>query len=244
MTIDSKTALAALRCVVDLQSRGDELLFQTVTRATYDQLQHDHGVATEFNDGALEASTKAALAEYEEEPHKVTAEELLDYYRQKRAALRELVAELGAEEFGDRLDEAELQYSEAFHAAPAHITYESFGYLHGPVPEADLVFDMRPFKDPHLDPNLRDLTANHELVMRAVFNTSGVRELGLAIHAAVAAYRSNPLAGSIRVAVGCAGGRHRSAAMVRWLLMQHHEERDEIKVVSEDRDIEKPVVER
>ncbi|MEU9279491.1 RNase adapter RapZ [Streptomyces sp. NPDC048341] len=241
---DSDSSRTALRRFVALQNRGDALLLATTTRARYDQLQHDHGTAAEFNDAESEASTKAALAEFEEEPPHVTGEELLGYYREKRAVLRELTAEFGVEEFGDELGKAELQYSEAFRAAPADVTYESFGYLHGPVPEADLVFDMRPFKDPHLDPNLRDLTATHELVMRAVFNTPGVRELGLAIRAAVDAYRSNPLAGPVRVAVGCAGGRHRSAAMVRWLVMQHHEERDEVKIVSEDRDIEKPVVER
>jgi len=67
-------------------------------------------------------------------------------------------------------------------AAGAPVEIVSFGYLHGPPPTAHLILDLRShFRDPHVDPGLRELTA----------------------------YRSGPSAGPVTVAVGCAGGRHR-----------------------------------
>ncbi|KOG85976.1 ATPase [Streptomyces varsoviensis] len=116
----------------------------------------------------------------------------------------------------------------------------SFGFLHGPAPEADLVIDMREhFRDPHVNPELRQLTAEHELVTRTVFATPGVPELARAILAAVDSFRAGPSAGPVRVAVGCAGGRHRSAAMVNHLAMHYG-----AGVTVEHRDIHRAVVER
>ncbi|MEU5190990.1 RNase adapter RapZ [Streptomyces klenkii] len=132
--------------------------------------------------------------------------------------------------------------TEAQHAEPTDIELVSFGYLHGDAPEADLVIDMRRhFRDPHVSPELRELTAENELVTRAVFGTAGVPELARAVLAAVAAFRSGPSAGTVRVAVGCAGGRHRSAAMVNHLASEYG---NELRVRVEHRDIHRPVVAR
>lgn len=127
-------------------------------------------------------------------------------------------------------------------AAPADIEFVSFGYLHDQAPEAELVVDMRRhFRDPHVSPELRELTAADERVMRAVLGTDGVPELADAILAAVAAFRSGPSGDTVRVAIGCAGGRHRSAAMV-----QHLAERmpEPVRVTVAHRDIHRPVVDR
>ncbi|MGN9821910.1 RapZ C-terminal domain-containing protein [Streptomyces sp. SD11] len=124
--------------------------------------------------------------------------------------------------------------------AAVGIEFVSFGFLHGPAPEADLVIDMRRhFRDPHVHPEMRQLTAEHELVTRAVFGTPGVPELARATLAAVDAFRAGPSGGTVRVAVGCAGGRHRSAAMVNHLAMQYG-----AGATVEHRDIHRDVVER
>ncbi|MFI7142868.1 hypothetical protein ACIBQ5_35755 [Streptomyces massasporeus] len=137
----------------------------------------------------------------------------------------------------------EAKLAEELHKAPPAVELVSFGYLHGAPPEAHLVVDMREhFRDPHVTPALRELTADHEPVMRAVLDTEGVRELAAGIRAAVDAFRAGPSGGTVRVAVGCAGGRHRSAAMVNYLAMQWHG--DEVSVATQHRDIHRPVVER
>ncbi|MYT25962.1 ATPase [Streptomyces sp. SID7760] len=168
--------------------------------------------------------------------------DVLAYHRRKVEVFRRL-DEAGVPDSVEALAEAEAELAEALRAAPAEVELVSFGYLHADAPaDADLVIDMRRhFRDPHVSPELRELTAEHELVMRAVFATEGVPDLARAVLAAVAAFRSGPSAGTVRVAVGCAGGRHRSAAMVNYLAIQYG---NELRVSTEHRDMHRPVVER
>jgi UPF0042 nucleotide-binding protein len=87
----------------------------------------------------------------------------------------------------------------------------SFGYLHDAPPAAHLTIDLRHhFRDPHVSPELRNMTADDEQVRTAVMNTPGIAELVEAIAAAVVAFASGPSAGAVTVADGCAGGRHRA----------------------------------
>ncbi|MBL1101724.1 HEAT repeat domain-containing protein [Streptomyces coffeae] len=54
----------------------------------------------------------------------------------------------------------------------------SFGYGHSPAPEAHLVLDLRQhFRDPHVNPALRAMTAEDRAVRRAVLGTAGIRSL-------------------------------------------------------------------
>lgn len=96
--------------------------------------------------------------------------------------------------------------------APVEIV--SFGYGHSPAPAAHMLFDLREhFRDPHVSPALRNLTAADERVVRAVMGTPGVRDLIAGVLMAVEAFRSGPSPAPVTVAVGCAGGRHRSAVI-------------------------------
>lgn len=91
----------------------------------------------------------------------------------------------------------------------------SFGYGHPQgAPEAHLTFDLRRhFRDPHVSPQMRYMTAHDQLVRQTVMATSGIRELILAMVAAVDAYQTGPSAVDTTVAIGCAGGRHRAATV-------------------------------
>lgn len=120
----------------------------------------------------------------------------------------------------------------------------SFGYLHAGPPQADLVVDVRPFRDPHLNPALRELTAADQAVADAVMATPGIRGLIYVI-----AEQAAELAGSgsfpVTVAIGCAGGRHRAPAVaeaVAGLLRQNAYGAN--RVIVTHRDTDKPVVRR
>ncbi|MFI9827909.1 ATPase [Streptomyces sp. NPDC051913] len=94
----------------------------------------------------------------------------------------------------------------------------SFGYLHGAPPAAHLTIDLRHhFRDPHVSPELRYMTADDEPVRTAVLNTPGITDLVDATVTAVAAFASGPSAGTVTVADGCAGGRHRAPTFARAL---------------------------
>lgn len=121
----------------------------------------------------------------------------------------------------------------------------TFGYLHGgPPPQAHITLDLRShFRDPYVNPQLRDMTAHDAAVRDAVMNTAGVHSLVNAAAAAVTAYLSGPSDDPVTVAVGCAGGRHRAATVGLELA-------DELRVMHgvdaqvTHRDLSKPVIHR
>ncbi|MFJ8475926.1 hypothetical protein [Kitasatospora sp. NPDC094011] len=98
----------------------------------------------------------------------------------------------------------------------------SFGYLHlkgGQLPAADRVEDVRDrLRDPAAARDILDLDGFHPRVQQIVLNTPGAREL----IANLADYAELP-AGPRRIAIGCAGGRHRASGLTEILA---HELRD------------------
>ncbi|MFJ6772633.1 ATPase [Kitasatospora sp. NPDC091257] len=119
----------------------------------------------------------------------------------------------------------------------------SFGYLHGPPPEAHLTLDLRRhFRDPHVDPALRHRTAHDLPVRRAVLATPGIRELITAAALLADAYDAGPTEAPLTIAVGCAGGRHRAATVAQSLAARLRKTGTTIHLTH--RDLAKPVVER
>jgi UPF0042 nucleotide-binding protein len=119
----------------------------------------------------------------------------------------------------------------------------SFGYLHGAPPEAHLTIDLRQhFRDPHVSPELRHLTALDREVRQAVYGTPGIPALTEAMSDAVVAFLHGPSAGPVQVAVGCAGGRHRAAAVAMALRLALADEG--VNVTVHHRDLHQPVVDR
>lgn len=119
----------------------------------------------------------------------------------------------------------------------------SFGYLHDAPPAAHLTIDLRHhFRDPHVSPELRHMTAADEPVRTAVLNTPGITNLVAATAAAVGAFASGPSAGTVTVADGCQGGRHRAPTFARALADRLTLAGHSVTVVH--RDIRKPVVVR
>lgn len=124
------------------------------------------------------------------------------------------------------------------------VTVISFGYLHGKPPAAQITLDLRKhFRDPHVSPELRHMTADDEPVRLAVLGTPGIVPLIDATAAAVRAYLAGPSAGPVAVAVGCAGGRHRAATVARTLALVLQDE-GVVDVSVTDRDLHRPVIQR
>lgn len=126
----------------------------------------------------------------------------------------------------------------------APVTVISFGYGHGPAPrESHAIFDVRHhFKDPHVSPELRYLTARDRLVVEAVLNTPGVPALFRSIAAVAVSFLAAPQPGPVTIAVGCAGGRHRSAVIAAAAAEELNA--GGIPVTLQHRDLERPVIER
>ncbi|MER7412593.1 RapZ C-terminal domain-containing protein [Streptomyces cacaoi] len=125
----------------------------------------------------------------------------------------------------------------------AAVEIVSFGYLHAEPPTAHLTIDLRHhFRDPHVRPELRYMTADDAPVRAAVLNTPGITDLLVATVTAVRAFASGPNAGAITVADGCAGGRHRAPVFARVLAELLQAAGHSVTVCH--RDLDKPVVQR
>lgn len=125
-----------------------------------------------------------------------------------------------------------------------NVEITSFGYLHGAVPEAELVLDLRKhFRDPHVNPALRYLTARDQDVRDAVAATPGILQVVAAAVTMAQSYAMGPGAEThpFRVAVGCAGGRHRAAATAE--MLQAALVAAQFHVSLTHRDLDKDVVE-
>jgi UPF0042 nucleotide-binding protein len=97
---------------------------------------------------------------------------------------------------------------------PSTIRVTSFGARQpGGVPAADLAVDLRPYRDPHISPVMRHMTARDPEVVATVQATPGVRAALAAALSSVVALAERPDAPEVvTVAVGCIGGRHRGPA--------------------------------
>lgn len=133
----------------------------------------------------------------------------------------------------------------------ARVDLRSFGYGHGTpgqgwgeLPaEAHVVMDVRGhFRDPHVSPELRYLTAADDRVRAAVLATPGAAALAERIAGTAMAYLAAPGRGPVVIAVGCAGGRHRSAVIIEHaarLLNQRG-----VPATVTHRDLHRPVIDR
>ncbi|MDT0608838.1 RapZ C-terminal domain-containing protein [Streptomyces lancefieldiae] len=125
----------------------------------------------------------------------------------------------------------------------ATVEIVSFGFLHADAPQADIVLDLRrAFRDPHVDPRMRQLTGRDRLVRHTVLRTRGIRQLLKATTRQAQAYATGPSVDRIVIGSGCAGGRHRSVVVAEKLARRLRRRGHTVTVTH--RDIRRPVVQR
>ena len=106
------------------------------------------------------------------------------------------------------------------------VTFTSFGFKHGPVRDADLLFDVRFLPNPHYVDELRPLTGRDPAVVEHVardgqlagFYDRLVPLLDFLLPAYVTEGKAH-----LAVAIGCTGGRHRSVAIAEQLAARYRD---------------------
>ena len=218
----------ALRAVLDdLKVAGlrHRVLFLDADEQTllnrYKETRRRHPLAPEGRLAEGVAAERALL-----EPLKERADLVIDSSGLSAATLRRKIAH------------AYLSHHPASRLA---LTFTSFGFKHGPMRDADLVFDVRFLPNPHYELDLRPLTGLDPTVISYID-----REGQLA-----AFYeRLDPLMDYLlpqyvaegktylQVGVGCTGGRHRSVAVVEHLAARYADHEGVIsQVVHRDIDL-------
>ncbi|WP_406289566.1 hypothetical protein [Embleya sp. NBC_00896] len=101
------------------------------------------------------------------------------------------------------------------HQRERTIRIVSFGYGHGPAPDAEITLDLRRrFRNPHHDPATKHRTGLDDDVYAHALDTPGMRDLAAVI--ALAAHDlAHTVPGPVTIACGCVGGRHRSVGIAR-----------------------------
>jgi UPF0042 nucleotide-binding protein len=100
------------------------------------------------------------------------------------------------------------------------VTFESFGFKHGPVRDPDVMFDVRFLPNPHYELDLRPLTGNDRRIVDFINRGGALGDFYERLHPLLDYLLPQYLAegkAHLVVAIGCTGGRHRSVAIAEHL---------------------------
>ncbi len=122
------------------------------------------------------------------------------------------------------------------------VTFMTFGFKYGAPTDADLVFDVRCFANPHYDPELRPLTGLDKVIRDFVFEDGKALEfidkLDDMLSFMIPLYMEEGK-NHLTVAVGCTGGRHRSVTVAYEICARLESKMCDIRTVLCHRDITK-----
>ncbi|AIH03929.1 MULTISPECIES: RNase adapter RapZ [Thermodesulfobacterium] len=120
----------------------------------------------------------------------------------------------------------------------------SFGYKYGIPPEADYVFDARILPNPYFNPELKPLNGENPLIKQYLLNYDITKTflnfLTEFLNWLIPVYaKSNKR--YLTLAIGCTGGRHRSVALIEFLVENLKKSLFEVEFIVSHRDIKKDV---
>ena len=122
------------------------------------------------------------------------------------------------------------------------VTFQSFGFKHGPARDPDLLLDVRFLPNPHYEDDLRPLTGADPRVIAFINREGELDEFYERLHPLLdyllPQYRTEGKAHLV-VAIGCTGGRHRSVAIANHLA-ERYAGADDYLVEVVHRDTEQP----
>jgi len=104
------------------------------------------------------------------------------------------------------------------------VTFESFGFKHGPARDPDLLFDVRFLPNPHYERDLRPLTGTDSSVVEFINRDGELDAFYDHMHPLLDYLLPQYLAegkAHLVVAIGCTGGRHRSVAIAEHLAARY-----------------------
>jgi RNase adapter protein RapZ len=123
------------------------------------------------------------------------------------------------------------------------VTFQSFGFKHGPARDPDLLIDVRFLPNPHYEADLRPLTGKDSRVVDFI-NRDGELDafydhLLPLLDYLLPQYLAEGKAHLV-VAIGCTGGRHRSVAIAEYLAQRYGDDGDYLIEVAH-REARRPV---
>jgi UPF0042 nucleotide-binding protein len=207
---------------------GHRLLFHDADEQTlmnrYKETRRRHPLAPHSSIATGIAAERSVL-----EPLKQRADFVVDTTGLSAAELRRRIA---------------AEYLPRQSAGRLAVTFQSFGFKHGPPRDADLSFDVRFLPNPHYVPDLRMLTGRDQRVVDYVAREGHLADfyerLIPLLDFLLPQYQAEGKS-HLMVAVGCTGGRHRSVAIAEHLAARYRDREDLfVEVAHRDADRAKP----
>ncbi len=118
------------------------------------------------------------------------------------------------------------------------ISIISFGFKKGYMKDCEYVFDTRFIKNPYYKRELRELTGYDEKIIDYVYSDERAVKMTEYINTIIefaASHKRNDLSNSLRVGIGCTGGKHRSVAISN--VVANYLKEKGYKVIREDREL-------
>ncbi len=122
------------------------------------------------------------------------------------------------------------------------VTFESFGFKHGPARDPDVMFDVRFLPNPHYEANLRPLTGHDPRIVEFINQEGALDAFYERLHPLLDYLLPQYLAegkAHLVLAVGCTGGRHRSVAIAEHLAERYRDDKEYLVEVVH-RDVARP----
>jgi UPF0042 nucleotide-binding protein len=122
------------------------------------------------------------------------------------------------------------------------VTFQSFGFKHGPARDPDLLLDVRFLPNPHYETELRPLTGMDPRIVAYINQNGDLDAFYERLHPLLDYLLPQYLAegkAHLVVAIGCTGGRHRSVAIAHHLA-ERYGGQDGYLVEAVDRDVTRP----
>ncbi|WP_354701426.1 Nucleotide-binding protein YvcJ [Paraconexibacter sp. AEG42_29] len=196
--VDGLTTLQVAHRVLFLDADEQTLMNR------YKETRRRHPLAPTSSIATGIAAEQAAL-----EPLKARADFVVDTTGLSAADLRRRIA---------------AEYLPRANAGRLAVTFQSFGFKHGPPRDADLAFDVRFLPNPYYVPELRLLTGRDAQVVDYVARDGHLSDfydrLIPLLDFLLPQYQAEGKSHLV-VAVGCTGGRHRSVAVSEHLASRY-----------------------
>jgi UPF0042 nucleotide-binding protein len=122
------------------------------------------------------------------------------------------------------------------------VTFQSFGFKHGPARDPDLLFDVRFLPNPHYELDLRPLTGDDPRIVEFINRNGELDAFYERLHPLLDYLLPEYLTegkAHLVVAIGCTGGRHRSVAIAEHLAARYGTDEEYLAEVRH-RDLDKP----
>jgi UPF0042 nucleotide-binding protein len=121
------------------------------------------------------------------------------------------------------------------------VTFQSFGFKHGPARDPDLLLDVRFLPNPHYEDELRPLTGADRQVIEFINRDGELDRFYERLHPLLDYLLPEYLAegkAHLVIAIGCTGGRHRSVAIADHL-KERYERCEDYRIEVVHRDVER-----